>query len=294
MTKLKTGIVQQSCGTDKAINIQKSIAGIRACAAKGAELVVLQELHCGIYFCQAEDPAIFDLAETLPGPSYHQFAAIAKELNIVLVTSLFEKRAPGLYHNTAVVFEKDGTEAGRYRKMHIPDDPAYYEKFYFTPGDLGFEPIQTSVGKLGVLVCWDQWYPEAARLMALAGAELLIYPTAIGFESTDTQDEQTRQREAWMIAQRAHAVANGLHVISVNRIGSEPDWTGVTNGITFWGSSFIAGPQGELQLIADQTSESYLVHEIDLNRTEEVRRMWPFFRDRRIDAYGELVKRYRD
>jgi N-carbamoylputrescine amidase len=294
MKKLKIGIVQQACGNDKQTNINKSIEGIRACAAKGSQLVVLQELHCGIYFCQAEDPAIFDLAEPLPGPSYQQFSSVAKELGIVLVTSLFEKRAPGLYHNTSVVFESDGSEAGRYRKMHIPDDPAYYEKFYFTPGDLGFEPIQTSVGKLGVLVCWDQWYPEAARLMALAGAELLIYPTAIGFESTDTLEEQARQREAWMIAQRAHAVANGLHVVSVNRIGTEPDWTGVTNGITFWGSSFIAGPQGELQVLADQTSESFLVHEIDLNRTEEVRRMWPFFRDRRIDAYGDLVKRFRD
>jgi len=294
MTKLKTGIVQQSCGTDKAINIQKSIDGIRKCVAQGAELVVLQELHCGIYFCQAEEPGMFDLAEPIPGPSYHQFAAIAKELNIVLVTSLFEKRAPGLYHNTAVVFERNGTEAGRYRKMHIPDDPAYYEKFYFTPGDLGFQPIKTSVGILGVLVCWDQWYPEAARLMALAGAELLIYPTAIGYESSDPQAEKERQRNAWMIAQRAHAIANGLPVIAVNRVGIEKDWTGVTKGIEFWGSSFVAGPQGEIIAEAPIQDETTLVFEIDKQRTEAVRRMWPFFRDRRIDAYGDLVLRYRD
>lgn len=294
MSTIKVGIVQHSCNTDKQANIDKSIAGIRNCVADGAELVVLQELHCGIYFCQAEEVGMFDWAEPLPGPSYEQFSAIAKELNIVLVTSLFEKRAPGIYHNTAVVFEKDGSEAGRYRKMHIPDDPAYYEKFYFTPGDMGFEPIQTSVGKLGVLVCWDQWYPEAARLMAMAGAEMLIYPTAIGFESSDSADEKARQRGAWMISQRGHAVANGLPVISVNRVGIEPDWTGVTGGIEFWGSSFVAGPQGEILWEADQQTELHQVIEIDKKRTEDVRRIWPFFRDRRIDAYGDITKRYRD
>ncbi len=294
MSKLKVGMVQQTCSTDKQANIDKSIAGIRACVHDGADLVVLQELHGGIYFCQAEEVNMFDWAETLPGDSYRQFAAIAKELNVVLVTSLFEKRAAGIYHNTAVVFEKDGTEAGRYRKMHIPDDPAYYEKFYFTPGDLGFHPISTSVGKLGVLICWDQWYPEAARLMAMAGAEILIYPTAIGYESTDSEDEKTRQRDAWMIAQRAHAVSNGLPIVSVNRVGYEPDWTGVTKGIEFWGTSFVAGPQGEILWQGDQTTEQHQVIEIDRNRTENVRRIWPFFRDRRIDAYSDLIKRYRD
>lgn len=294
MSILKTGIVQQACCTGKQENITKSIEQIRLCAKDGAELVVLQELHTGIYFCQAEDVNMFDLAEALPGPTYNQFSAIAKELNIVLVTSLFEKRAPGIYHNTAVVFEKDGSEAGRYRKMHIPDDPAYYEKFYFTPGDMGFRPIHTSVGLLGVLICWDQWYPEAARLMAMAGAELLIYPTAIGYESTDSDEEKSRQRGAWMISQRGHAVANGLPVISVNRVGTEPDWTGVTNGIEFWGSSFVAGPQGELLWVADQHKELYKVVDIDKDRTEAVRRIWPFFRDRRIDAYKDLSKRYID
>ena len=294
MSKIKVGIVQQTCSNDKQSNIDKSIEGIRKCAKAGADLVVLQELHTGIYFCQAEEVDMFEWAETFPGPSYNQFSAIAKDLNIVLVTSLFEKRAPGLYHNTAVVFEKDGSEAGRYRKMHIPDDPAYYEKFYFTPGDLGFEPIQTSVGKLGVLVCWDQWYPEAARLMAMAGAEMLIYPTAIGYESTDADDEKARQRDAWMISQRGHAVANGLPVIAVNRVGVEPDWTGVTNGIEFWGTSFVAGPQGEILWQAGQKDEEHHVIEIDKKRTEDVRRIWPFFRDRRIDAYGDIVKRYRD
>ncbi len=294
MSKMKVGIVQQTCSSDKQDNIDKSIAGIRKCAADGAELVILQELHCGIYFCQAEDVTLFDLAEPLPGPAYNQFSAISKELNIVLVTSLFEKRAPGIYHNTAVVFDKDGSEAGRYRKMHIPDDPAYYEKFYFTPGDLGFNPIQTSLGKLGVLICWDQWYPEAARLMALAGAEMLIYPTAIGYESTDTEAEKTRQRDAWTIAQRAHAVANGIPVISVNRVGFEADWTGVTKGIEFWGTSFVAGPQGEIIWQAKQKDEVHQVIEIDRARSEDVRRIWPFFRDRRIDAYNDLLKRYRD
>ncbi len=292
MTKIKVGVVQQTCSNDKQSNIDKNIEGIRKCVKDGAELVVLQELHCGIYFCQAEEVDMFEWAETLPGPSYRQFAAIAKELNVVLVTSLFEKRAPGLYHNTAVVFEKDGTEAGRYRKMHIPDDPAYYEKFYFTPGDMGFQPIQTSVGKLGVLVCWDQWYPEAARLMAMAGAEMLIYPTAIGYESSDSEDEKARQRDAWMISMRGHAVANGLPVIAVNRVGVEPDWTGVTGGIEFWGSGFVAGPQGEILWKANQKDEVHQVIEINKQRTEDVRRIWPFFRDRRIDAYGEIVKRY--
>ncbi len=294
MSKIKVGVVQQTCSNNKQNNIDKSIEGIRKCVQGGAELIVLQELHTGIYFCQAEEVDMFEWAEPLPGPSYNQFAAIAKELNIVLVTSLFEKRAPGLYHNTSVVFEKDGSEAGRYRKMHIPDDPAYYEKFYFTPGDIGFHPIQTSVGKLGVLVCWDQWYPEAARLMAMAGAEMLIYPTAIGYESTDADDEKARQRDAWMISQRAHAVANGLPVIAVNRVGIEPDWTGVTNGIEFWGTSFVAGPQGEILWQANQKEELHHVIEIDKQRTEDVRRIWPFFRDRRIDAYGDITKRYRD
>ena len=291
---MKIGIVQQTCGESKDANIAKSIEGIAKCAADGAELVVLQELHAGIYFCQAEETSMFDLAEPIPGPTSEKFAAAAKQYGVVLVTSLFEKRAPGLYHNTSVVFEKDGSVAGKYRKMHIPDDPAYYEKFYFTPGDLGFNPIQTSVGKLGVLVCWDQWYPEAARLMALAGAEMLIYPTAIGWESTDPSDEKARQLDAWIISQRAHAVANGLPVISVNRTGHEPDWTGVTNGITFWGNSFVAGPQGEFIHRSSEDKEESVVIEIDKKRTEDVRRIWPYFRDRRIDAYGDLTKRYRD
>jgi N-carbamoylputrescine amidase len=291
---MKVGFVQQSCTTDKASNIKKSLEGIADCVRKGAQLVVLQELHCGIYFCQAEETAMFDLAEPIPGPDTEIFARAAKEHGVVLVTSLFEKRAPGLYHNTAVVFEKDGTMAGMYRKMHIPDDPAYYEKFYFTPGDLGFQPIATSVGKLGVLVCWDQWYPEAARLMALAGAELLIYPTAIGWESTDAQEEKERQHNAWHIIQRGHAVANGLPVISVNRVGHEPDWTGVTGGIQFWGQSFVAGPQGELLYQSSTNQEENVVVEVSKAKTEAVRRIWPFFRDRRIDYYGGLVKRYLD
>lgn len=294
MDKLKVGIVQQSCTANTEENIQKSIDAIKKCADKGANLVVLQELHTGLYFCQTEDTRMFDLAELIPGPSTAKFAAAAKENGVVLVTSLFEKRAPGLYHNTAVVFEKNGSIAGKYRKMHIPDDPAYYEKFYFTPGDLGFNPIQTSVGKLGVLVCWDQWYPEAARLMALAGADLLIYPTAIGWESTDEQAEKDRQINAWMISQRSHAIANGLPVVSVNRTGFEPDPSGVTNGITFWGNSFVAGPQGEIihQLPAEH--ELAEVVEIDLKRSENVRRIWPFLRDRRIDAYNDITKRFRD
>lgn len=291
---MKVGLIQQSNSNDILANKAKLMQNIRICAEKGAQLIVLQELHNGLYFCQTEDTDQFDLAETIPGPSTTDFGALAKELGVVLVLSLFEKRAVGLYHNTAVVIEKDGTIAGKYRKMHIPDDPAYYEKFYFTPGDLGFQPIQTSLGKLGVLVCWDQWYPEAARLMALAGADMLIYPTAIGWESTDTQAEKTRQRDAWTISQRGHAVANGLPVISVNRVGWEEDPSHQTNGIQFWGSSFVAGPQGEiLQLLSDEKEEIAVV-EVSLERSESVRRIWPFLRDRRIDSYGDIVKRYRD
>ncbi len=294
MDKLKVGLVQQQCIDNRDANIAKSIAGIEACVAEGATLVVLQELHTGIYFCQAEDTSKFDMAEPIPGPSTDIFASVAHTHQVVLVTSLFEKRAAGIYHNTAVVFEKDGSIAGQYRKMHIPDDPAYYEKFYFTPGDLGFRPIQTSVGKLGVLVCWDQWYPEAARLMALAGAEILIYPTAIGWESTDTPAEKNRQFDAWQISQRGHAVANGLPVVAVNRTGYERDWTEVSSGIQFWGQSFVAGPQGELLYQAPPDAEDFAVVAIDQQRTEAVRRIWPFFRDRRIDAYSDLVKRYID
>jgi N-carbamoylputrescine amidase len=294
MSVVLTGFVQQRCSADKKSNIARSIEGIADCAARGAQLVVLQELHCGIYFCQAEDTGMFDLAEPIPGPDTEVFAEAARKYGVVLVSSLFEKRAPGLYHNTAVVFEKDGSIAGKYRKMHIPDDPAYYEKFYFTPGDLGFAPIQTSVGKLGVLVCWDQWYPEAARLMALAGAEMLIYPTAIGWESSDPQEEKARQHGAWFTIQRGHAVANGLPVITVNRVGHEPDWSGVTGGIQFWGQSFVAGPQGEVLHLSSADKEENVVVPIDKKRTEDVRRIWPFFRDRRIDYYGDLVKRYRD
>ena len=288
---IKVGLVQQSCSGDRQQNIQKSLEGIASCTAAGAQLVVLQELHCGPYFCQAEDTSMFDWASPIPGPDTEVFSEAAREYGVVLVSSLFEKRAPGLYHNTSVVFEKDGSIAGMYRKMHIPDDPAYYEKFYFTPGDLGFQPIQTSVGKLGVLVCWDQWYPEAARLMALAGAELLIYPTAIGWESTDPADEKHRQHDAWFTIQRAHAVANGLPVITVNRVGHEPDWTGVTNGIQFWGQSFVAGPQGEVLHLASPDREENVVVEIDRTRTETVRRIWPIFRDRRIDAYNDITTR---
>jgi len=294
MTILKTGLVQHSCGKDRTANIASSIAGIRECAKQGAKLVVLQELHTGIYFCQAEDTAMFDLAETIPGPSTTIFSEAAKENGVVLITSLFEKRAAGIYHNTAVVFENDGTIAGKYRKMHIPDDPAYYEKFYFTPGDIGFEPISTSVGKLGILVCWDQWYPEAARMMALAGAEILIYPTAIGWESTDDPEEKVRQHAAWQIVQRGHAVANGLPLIAVNRNGHETDWSGATNGIQFWGQSFVSGPQGEILFEADPEKNVNIVVDIDLSRSEQVRRNWPFLRDRRIDAYNDLLKRFRD
>lgn len=294
MNTIRVGLVQMSCVADKTANIQKSVSEIRKCAALGANLVVLQELHDSLYFCQTEDTGMFNLAESIPGPSTEIFSAVAKETGVVLVTSLFEKRAAGLYHNTAVVFENDGSIAGKYRKMHIPDDPAYYEKFYFTPGDLGFDPIKTSVGKLGVLVCWDQWYPEAARLMALAGADLLIYPTAIGWESTDKQEEKERQLNAWMISQRGHAVANGLPVISVNRTGFEADPSGVTNGITFWGNSFMAGPQGEIITQFQAEKEQTEVVEIDLTRSENVRRIWPFLRDRRIDAYQDITKRFRD
>lgn len=290
--KLKIGLVQLAISENIEANKEKLVSHIRKCASQGAELVVLQELHNTPYFCQVEDVDNFDLAETIPGPSTDLYASVAKECNIVLVTSLFEKRAAGLYHNTAVVFEKDGSIAGKYRKMHIPDDPAYYEKFYFTPGDLGFEPIQTSVGTLGVLVCWDQWYPEAARIMAMKGADMLIYPTAIGWESSDTQDEKNRQRDAWIISQRGHAVANGLPVISVNRVGWEKDPSGQTNGIQFWGSSFVVGPQGEFLQQASSESEETMVVEVSLSRSEDVRRIWPFFRDRRIDAYSDIVKRF--
>ena len=291
---LRLGIVQQRNSAERSENVARSKSAIRSCVEEGAQLIVLQELHCGLYFCQTEDVDEFDQAETIPGPSTREFGELARELGVVLVLSLFEHRAPGLYHNTAVVIERDGSIAGTYRKMHIPDDPAYYEKFFFTPGDLGFQPVQTSVGKLGVLVCWDQWYPEAARLMALAGAELLIYPTAIGWESTDHVNEQTRQFDAWQLVQRGHAVANGLPLVAVNRTGFESDPSGITGGIRFWGRSFVAGPQGELLYQAPTDEAVHKVIEIDRSRTENVRRIWPFFRDRRIDAYGELAKRWRD
>jgi N-carbamoylputrescine amidase len=289
---MKIGIIQQSITPDVEANKVKLRAEIVAAAAEGAELVVLQELHNTPYFCQTENTELFNLAEPIPGPSTDFYSQVAAECGIVLVTSLFERRAAGLYHNTAVVFEKDGSIAGKYRKMHIPDDPAYYEKFYFTPGDLGFEPIETSVGKLGVLVCWDQWYPEAARLMALAGADLLIYPTAIGWESTDTEAEKSRQREAWITVQRGHAVANGLPVVSVNRVGHEPDPSGATNGILFWGSSFVAGPQGEFLYQSPSDATDRKVIDVDIQRSENVRRWWPFLRDRRIENYGDITKRF--
>lgn len=291
---MKIGLIQQSNTANRDENLAKLNLNIRACANQGAELIILQELHNGLYFCQTEHPHVFEQAETIPGFSTDYFGKLAKELNVVIVLSLFEKRAAGLYHNTAVVIEKDGSIAGKYRKMHIPDDPAYYEKFYFTPGDLGFEPIQTSIGKLGVLVCWDQWYPEAARLMAMAGAEILIYPTAIGWESTDTNEEKQRQLDAWITVQRGHAVANGLHVLACNRTGYEADPSGVTNGIQFWGNSFIAGPQGEVIQQASAKNDENIIIEIDLKRSVEVRRMWPFFRDRRIEHFGDLTKRWRD
>ena len=292
--KLKVGIIQQHNTADIELNKKRLADKCKRLADDGARLIVLQELHNSLYFCQTENVDLFDLAETIPGPSTEFFGQLARELGVVIVTSLFEKRAAGLYHNTAVVIEADGTIAGKYRKMHIPDDPAYYEKFYFTPGDLGFRPIDTSVGRLGVLVCWDQWYPEAARLMALQGAEMLIYPTAIGYESSDTKEEQERQREAWTTVQRGHAVANGLPVVTVNRVGFEPDPSHQTGGIQFWGSSFVAGPQGELLFRAGTEDECEQVVEIDLARSEQVRRWWPFLRDRRIDKYTDILRRFVD
>ena len=294
MNYMKIGIIQQSCVADVEANKQKLARNIADVAQKGAQLVVLQELHNSLYFCQVEDVANCDLAEPIPGPSTHFYSQLACQHHIVLVTSLFERRTAGLYHNTAVVFDTDGSIASKYRKMHIPDDPAYYEKFYFTPGDLGFRPIQTSLGRLGVQVCWDQWYPEGARLMALQGAELLIYPTAIGYESSDTPEEQERQREAWTTVQRGHAVANGVPVITVNRVGHEPDPSGQTNGIQFWGSSFVAGPQGEMLYRASKDKEENVVVEVDMQRSEQVRRWWPFLRDRRIDAFKGLTQRFID
>ncbi|WP_449016110.1 carbon-nitrogen hydrolase [Prevotella sp.] len=294
MRELKIGILQQHNIADTKKNIERLAENITDLAQRGAELVVLQELHNSLYFCQTEDVNNFDLAEPIPGPSTDFYGELARKLGIVLVTSLFEKRAAGLYHNTAVVIEKDGTIAGKYRKMHIPDDPAYYEKFYFTPGDIGFHPIDTSVGRLGVLVCWDQWYPEAARLMALQGAKMLIYPTAIGYESSDTEAEQQRQREAWTTVMRGHAVANGLPVIAVNRVGHESDPSEQTGGIQFWGSSFVAGPQGELLYRASDNEEESIILNIDLDHSEQVRRWWPFLRDRRIDEYKDLTKRFID
>ena len=294
MKEIKIGFIQQQNTAVSEDNMQRLSKSIADLAKQGAQLIVLQELHNSLYFCQVEDVNNFDWAEPIPGPSTQFYGHLAKQFGVVIVTSLFEKRAPGLYHNTAVVIESDGTIAGKYRKMHIPDDPAYYEKFYFTPGDLGFHPITTSVGKLGVLVCWDQWYPEAARLMALQGAELLIYPTAIGYESSDTPDEQERQREAWTTIMRGHAVANGLPVVAVNRVGLEPDPSGNTQGIQFWGSSFVAGPQGELLYRASNSDEENVIVPIDLQHTEQVRRWWPFLRDRRIDEYGNIVRRFID
>lgn len=294
MTTLSVACVQHACSANREQNIATSIAGVREAARRGARLVLLQELHASLYFCQTEDTANFDLAEAIPGPSSNALAAVAKESGVVIVASLFERRAAGVYHNTAVVLESDGSIAGKYRKMHIPDDPGFYEKFYFTPGDLGFTPITTSVGKLGVLVCWDQWYPEAARLMALAGADILLYPTAIGWDPRDSAEEQQRQRDAWITVQRAHAVANGVPVVVCNRVGLEYDPTQTSAGIQFWGSSFIAGPQGEFLAHAQGDQSDILMTELDLARSEQVRRIWPFLRDRRIDAYGDLTRRYID
>ena len=291
---MNVGIIQQHNNANTEDNRNRLASKVTALASQGAELVVLQELHDSLYFCQTEDVSLFDLAVKIPGEITEFYSDLAKKCSVVLVTSLFEKRATGLYHNSAVVFDKDGSMAGKYRKMHIPDDPAYYEKFYFCPGDIGFEPIQTSVGKLGVLVCWDQWYPEAARLMALKGADMLIYPTAIGYESTDAPAEQERQREAWTTVQRGHAVANGLPVVAVNRVGFEPDPSGQTNGIMFWGSSFVAGPQGEFLFRASNNEEVETIVEVDMKRSENVRRWWPFLRDRRIDYYGGITKRFLD
>ena len=294
MKELRVGFLQQHNTADTKDNILRLGEGITDLAKRGAQLIVLQELHNTLYFCQTEDVDLFDLAETIPGPSTKLYCELAKKCGVVIVASLFEKRAPGLYHNTAVVIESNGEIVGKYRKMHIPDDPAYYEKFYFTPGDLGFHPIQTSVGKLGVLVCWDQWYPEAARLMAMQGAEMLIYPTAIGYADNDTPEEQQRQRMAWQTVMRGHAVANGLPVIAVNRVGFEPDPSGQTAGIQFWGTSFVAGPQGEIIYEASTDDEESIVVEMDMDRSEQVRRWWPFLRDRRIDAYGDIAKRFID
>ena len=291
---MKVGIVQHTFGPDVDTNRARNLTAIESLASEGAELVVLSELHDSLYFCQTEDVDNFRLAEEIPSEFTDFYAEAARSNGVVVVTSMFERRAPGLYHNTAVVFDTDGEIRGKYRKMHIPDDPGFYEKFYFTPGDLGFEPIETSVGRLGVLVCWDQWYPEAARLMAMNGAEMLIYPTAIGWESTDTPDEKKRQREAWMTVQRGHAVANGLPVVTVNRVGHEPDPSCATNGISFWGSSFVAGPQGELLYLAPDNAEAEAVIEIDMKRSEQVRRWWPFLRDRRIEAYGDITRRFID
>ncbi|MDY4943207.1 MAG: carbon-nitrogen hydrolase [Candidatus Limisoma sp.] len=292
--KISVGIIQQANSADIENNRKRLAAKIIDLAQRGAQLVVLQELHDSLYFCQVESTDNFDLAEPIPGKATEFYSRIASQAGVVLVTSLFERRAAGLYHNTAVVFERDGSIAGRYRKMHIPDDPAYYEKFYFTPGDIGFEPITTSVGRLGVLVCWDQWYPEAARIMALKGAEMLIYPTAIGWESSDTEAEKARQREAWITVQRGHAVANGIPVVTVNRTGLELDPSGMTNGISFWGSSFVAGPQGELLYQAPTDVEVATIVDVDMLRSEQVRRWWPFLRDRRIDQFGALTKRFID
>lgn len=294
MKKIKAAVIQQTCGENRNENIEKTSAMVREAANMGCNLILLQELHCTPYFCQTENVNNFDLAETIPGPSTDYFAALAKETNTVIVTSLFERRTAGIYHNTAVVFDTDGSIAGKYRKMHIPDDPGFYEKFYFTPGDLGFKPIQTSVGKLGVLICWDQWYPEAARLMALAGADILLYPTAIGWDSSDTKEEQKRQLDAWVTIQRSHAIANGIHLLTANRIGHENDPSGNTNGIDFWGNSFICGPQGEFMNQANSSDAAIIYAELNLTKSEDVRRVWPFYRDRRIEDYSDITKRFID
>jgi len=291
---LTLALVQQSDQSSAAANLDDCEAAIRAASIRGCRLVLLQELHNGPYFCQVEEPSLFDLAESIPGPTTERLSTLARELELVIVGSLFERRAAGLCHNTAVVLDSDGSLVGIYRKMHVPDVPGYHEKFYFTPGDLGFNPVDTAVGRLGVLVCWDQWYPEAARAMALAGAQLLLYPTAIGWDPTDTPEEQSRQLDAWVTIQRGHAIANGLNLAACNRVGHEPDPSGVTAGIRFWGNSFVCGPQGEIIAQADDQSPKLLVAEVDLARTEQVRRIWPFLRDRRIDAYGDLGLRYRD
>jgi N-carbamoylputrescine amidase len=291
---LKIALVQQRCTDNREQNLARTISGVREAAKAGAQLVLLQELHTGLYFCQREDTRLFDLAEPIPGPSTSVLGELSKELNIVIVASLFERRASGLYHNTAAVLDSDGSLAGIYRKMHIPDDPGFYEKFYFTPGDLGFQPVRTSLGKLGVLVCWDQWFPEAARLMTLAGAEILLYPTAIGWDPTDSKDEQLRQTDAWITVQRAHAIANGIPVVVCNRTGFESSGENSSSGIQFWGNSFICGPQGEILAAAPRDKEAILTTELDFNRVEQIRRIWPYLRDRRIDAYAEITKRYRD